>query len=114
MAARLAPSGHYNLNGGTLVGNALHDLNTVDSRNPDIDAITDTERDAPTGDELDNDEDSTSGGVSLLMGISRCCVPLPVALEFVDFSFLARRSQFSRGDHNALLKSNSCGLPLLS
>jgi pentatricopeptide repeat domain-containing protein 1 len=37
-------------------------LNTIDSRNPEIDNITDTDRDAPTGDELDNDEDSTSGG----------------------------------------------------
>jgi hypothetical protein len=58
---KLAPQGHYN--GGTLVGSTLHDLNTIDSRNPEIDGITDTDRDAPTGDELDNDEDSTSGGV---------------------------------------------------
>lgn len=57
---KLAPQGHYN--GGTLVGSTLHDLNTIDSRNPEIDGITDTDRDAPTGDELDNDEDSTSGG----------------------------------------------------
>jgi len=60
---KLAPQGHYNLNGGSLVGSTLHDLNTIDSRNPEIDGITDTDRDAPTGDELDNDEDSTSGGV---------------------------------------------------
>lgn len=60
---KCAPQGHYNLNGGSLVGSTLHDLNTIDSRNPEIDNITDTDRDAPTGDELDNDEDSTSGGV---------------------------------------------------
>ncbi|XP_024378787.1 uncharacterized protein At2g02148 isoform X3 [Physcomitrium patens] len=59
---KLGPQGHYNLNGETLVGNALHDLNTIDSRNPEIDGITDTDRDAPTGDELDNDDDSTSNG----------------------------------------------------
>ncbi|XP_024376857.1 uncharacterized protein At2g02148 isoform X3 [Physcomitrium patens] len=59
---KLGPQGHYNLNGDTTVGNALHDLNTIDSRNPEIDGITDTDRDAPTGDELDNDDDSTSNG----------------------------------------------------
>lgn len=72
---KLAPQGHYNLNGGSLVGSTLHDLNTIDSRNPEIDGITDTDRDAPTGDELDNDEDSTSGGVchcsSLLFEVQR-------------------------------------------
>jgi len=60
---KLAPQGHYNLNGGSVVGNPVHDLNTIDSRNPDIDGITDTDRDAHTGDELDNDDDSTSAGV---------------------------------------------------
>ncbi|KAJ7552587.1 hypothetical protein O6H91_06G061000 [Diphasiastrum complanatum] len=62
MAGRLPLGIHYNLNAGSsLVGNALHDLNTVDSRNGDIEGITDTERDPTTGDSLDNEEDSTSG-----------------------------------------------------
>lgn len=61
---KLASQGHYNLNGGSIVGNTLHDLNTIeDSRNADIDGIADTDKDAPTGDEMDNDEDSTSAGV---------------------------------------------------
>ncbi len=63
MAARLEPGGHYNLNGGSLVGNALHDLNTVDSRNAEIDGLADVDRDVPTGDDLENDDDSASGGV---------------------------------------------------
>ena len=46
----------------------LHDLNTIDSRNSDIDGLTDADReeDAPTADdELDHDDnDSNSGGVS--------------------------------------------------
>jgi hypothetical protein len=63
MAARLEPGGHYNLNGGSLVGNALHDLNTVDSRNVEIDGLADVDRDVPTGDDLENDDDSASGGV---------------------------------------------------
>jgi hypothetical protein len=62
MAARLEPGGHYNLNGGSLVGNALHDLNTVDSRNAEIDGLADVDRDVPTGDDLENDDDSASGG----------------------------------------------------
>jgi len=51
------------LNGGSLVGNALHDLNTVDSRNAEIDGLADVDRDVPTGDDLENDDDSASGGV---------------------------------------------------
>lgn len=46
---------------------SLHDLNTIDSRNSDIDGLTDADReeDAPTADdELDHDDnDSNSGGV---------------------------------------------------
>ena len=76
----LAPQGvHYNHplhNGGSLVRHhdhddvslSLHDLNTIDSRNSDIDGLTDADReeDAPTADdELDHDDnDSNSGGVS--------------------------------------------------
>ncbi|BBM98855.1 hypothetical protein MPTK1_1g16740 [Marchantia polymorpha subsp. ruderalis] len=62
MAGRLGPP-HYNLNSGNpLVGNTLHDLNTVDSRNGDLEGITDTDRDPATGDSLDHEEDSNSGG----------------------------------------------------
>ncbi|CAM6048386.1 unnamed protein product [Sphagnum compactum] len=60
MAARLAPAGHYNA--GTLAGDALHDLNTVDSRNAHVDAITDADRGVATGDDLENDNDSASAG----------------------------------------------------
>lgn len=60
MAARLAPAGHYNA--GSLAGDALHDLNTVDSRNAHVDAITDADRGMPTGDDLENDNDSASAG----------------------------------------------------
>jgi hypothetical protein len=72
---KLASQAHYNLNGGGLVGSSLHDLNTIDSRNGDIEAITDTDRDAPTGDELDNDDDSTSAGVRKWCS-SGCCIAL--------------------------------------
>ncbi|CAK9226347.1 unnamed protein product [Sphagnum troendelagicum] len=60
MAARLAPAGHYNA--GTLAGDALHDLNTVDLRNAHVDAITDADRGVATGDDLENDNDSASAG----------------------------------------------------
>jgi hypothetical protein len=60
MAARLAPAGHYDA--GSLAGDALHDLNTVDSRNAHVDAILDADRGVATGDDLENDNDSASAG----------------------------------------------------
>lgn len=69
MAARLAPAGHYNA--GSLAGDALHDLNTVDSRNAHVDAITDADRGVATGDDLENDNDPASAGVCELF--SRPC-----------------------------------------
>ncbi|KAL3700641.1 hypothetical protein R1sor_018663 [Riccia sorocarpa] len=69
MAGRLGPP-HYNLNSGSpLVGNTLHDLNTVDTRNGDLDGIADADRDPPTADSLDHEDDSTSGsyGTSLAL-----------------------------------------------
>jgi hypothetical protein len=38
----------------------LHDLNTVDARPADIEAISDVDRDAVTDDSLDNDDDSNA------------------------------------------------------
>ncbi|KAH9561653.1 hypothetical protein CY35_05G033600 [Sphagnum magellanicum] len=60
MAARLAPAGHYDAE--SLAGDALHDLNTVDSRNAHVDAILDADRGVATGDDLENDNDSASAG----------------------------------------------------
>jgi hypothetical protein len=75
MAARLAPAGHYNA--GSLAGDALHDLNTVDSRNAHVDAILDADRGVATGDDL---ETITT---LLLLG----CVNSFLALGIVKFYF---------------------------
>lgn len=58
MGARV-PVQHYNLrSANSFLGNSLHDLNTVDSRTGDIDAINGVDRDAVTDNSLDNDDDS--------------------------------------------------------
>ncbi|CAM6083339.1 unnamed protein product [Calypogeia fissa] len=62
MAGRLVSGSLYNLNSGNAqVGNTLHDLNTVASRNGDLEGIAEVDRDAPAGDSLDQEEDSNSG-----------------------------------------------------
>lgn len=62
MGSRLGPlPAHYNLNSAnSFIGTSLHDLNTVDGRTAEIDGISDVDRDAVTGDSLDNDDDSNS------------------------------------------------------
>eukprot|EP01018_Ginkgo_biloba_P030783 Gb_25610 [translate_table: standard] len=61
MGSRLGPVSQYNLNAAnSFIGNSLHDLNTVDARTGEIDGISDVDRDAVTGDSLDNDDDSNS------------------------------------------------------
>lgn len=56
------PVQHYNLRSAanSFIGSSLHDLNTVDSRPGDIDAIGDVDRDAVHQDTLDNDDDSAA------------------------------------------------------
>eukprot|EP00249_Psilotum_nudum_P009341 c21866_g1_i1 orf=963-2363(+) len=60
MAGRLAPAAHYNLNGrNVLIASALHDLNTVDTKNG-MEGIPDGDGDDPTGDSLDQEQDSSN------------------------------------------------------
>ncbi|KAG6713506.1 hypothetical protein I3842_05G156800 [Carya illinoinensis] len=55
------PVQHYNLrSANSFIGSPLHDLNTVDARPADIEAISDVDREAVTEDSLDNDVDSNS------------------------------------------------------
>lgn len=68
MAGRHVPQvGLYNLNsqntGAQYVASALHDLNTVDSRNGDMESLGDADQDAAAGDSLDNEEDESNSGV---------------------------------------------------
>lgn len=61
------PVQHYNLrSANSFIGSPLHDLNTVDSRPSEIEAISDVDRDAVTDDSLDNEDDS-SAVVSFLL-----------------------------------------------
>lgn len=67
MAGRHVPQvGLYNLNsqntGAQYVASALHDLNTVDSRNGDMESLGDADQDAAAGDSLDNEEDESNSG----------------------------------------------------
>jgi len=64
MGTRLGSLPHYNLNSAnSFIGNSMHDLNTVDGTStPQIDGISDVDRDAVTGDSLENDDDSSSAG----------------------------------------------------
>lgn len=55
------PVQHYNLrSANSFIGSPLHDLNTVDSRSAEIEAISDVDRDAVTDDSLDNEDDSSA------------------------------------------------------
>jgi hypothetical protein len=55
------PVQHYNLRStNSFIGSPLHDLNTVDARPANIEAISDVDRDAVTDDSLDNDDDSNA------------------------------------------------------
>ncbi|GLT96746.1 hypothetical protein SLE2022_143490 [Rubroshorea leprosula] len=60
MGARV-PVPHYNLrSANSFIGNSLHDLNTVESRSAEMDAIGDVDREAVDTDSLDQDHDSTA------------------------------------------------------
>ncbi|KAE8076461.1 hypothetical protein FH972_015108 [Carpinus fangiana] len=69
------PVQHYNLRStNSFIGSPLHDLNTVDARPADIEAISDVDRDAVTDDSLDNDDDSNA--VDLMHDSYRTSLPL--------------------------------------
>ncbi|KAL6970109.1 hypothetical protein U1Q18_029814, partial [Sarracenia purpurea var. burkii] len=55
------PVQHYNLrSANSYMGSSLHDLNTVDGRPGEIEGLADVDRDAVTGDSLDDDEESNA------------------------------------------------------
>ncbi|XP_052205999.1 uncharacterized protein At2g02148 [Diospyros lotus] len=57
----LVPVQHYNLrSANSFIGSSLHDLNTVDGRPADIEALASVDRDAVTDDSLDHDDDSAT------------------------------------------------------
>ncbi|KAL0913646.1 hypothetical protein M5K25_017124 [Dendrobium thyrsiflorum] len=61
MGTRVPISHPYGLRpASSYIGGSLHDLNSVETRNGEIEGISDVDRDAVTEDSLDNDEESTS------------------------------------------------------
>ncbi|XP_028555692.1 uncharacterized protein At2g02148 [Dendrobium catenatum] len=61
MGTRVPISHPYGLRpASSFIGGSLHDLNSVETRNGEIEGISDVDRDAVTEDSLDNDEESTS------------------------------------------------------
>jgi len=54
------PHYHHLRPSNSFIESSLHDLNTVDGRNGEIEGISDVDRDAVTEDSLDNDDESNS------------------------------------------------------
>ncbi|XP_072968397.1 uncharacterized protein At2g02148 [Typha angustifolia] len=60
MGARV-PMQHYNMRAGSsYISGSLHDLNTVDGRQNEIEGISDVDREAVTEDSLENEDESNS------------------------------------------------------
>lgn len=55
------PVQHYAMRAAnSFISGSLHDLNTVDGRQSEIDGISDVDREAVTEDSLDNEDESNS------------------------------------------------------
>uniref|UniRef100_A0A5B7BGS2 Zinc finger C2HC domain-containing protein n=1 Tax=Davidia involucrata TaxID=16924 RepID=A0A5B7BGS2_DAVIN len=94
------PVQHYNLrSANSYIGGSLHDLNTVDGRPGDLEAIGDVDRDAVTEDSLDNDEESTA--VDCIHESYRNSLPLHSVGVEEDHSSLENNGS-SRGPYDIL------------